>query len=317
MANNLYIPELNPILLFEVDRSNIGAYFTKHFEKYPFAERLYDWQQPEDYVQVWQTTDIIYMQFESTFDPIIVELVDEEGASVITLPALIGLPNKFLENTYSFEVSMSLGSVTTGCYKLKVTAGSGETQKIFLSGCQYISETQLENTILFEYWNSRFHKDVVFETGIQFQKRIPGHFGFLDKQRKDEVYRDERYNPTLLGSKSSKQWTIYHGDEYGLPDDEINFIDEMWSCDNVLVDGKPFGIADGGKLEYITIEDYPKRGLSLKIEEGINRNSRLYELGTDTTKKLATTIIVDAAVFGDTSNQGSSNTVPVFNIQGE
>ena len=45
-----------------------------HFEKYPFEERLYYWQQRENYRQVWQTTDIIRLQFESNFDPIIVSV---------------------------------------------------------------------------------------------------------------------------------------------------------------------------------------------------------------------------------------------------
>lgn len=317
MENEIYFPELNPVLLFDVDRENIAKYFTKHFDTYPFAERLHFWQERADYTQIWQTDDIIYFQFESTFDPIIVQLVDEYGIPKITLPALIGIPNKFWPGKYTFEVAMSLGSVTTGCYKIKVTAGTGDSQKVWLSTCQYVSSVPLKNTLCIEYWNSRFHKDVMFETGIKYQVRVHGHFGFLDKFRKDEMYRDERYNPTILSSKSAKQWPVYFGDQFGLPDDMINLIDEIWSCNNVLIDGKPFGIADSSKLEYVTVEKYAKRGLSLKVEEGINRNSRISIMDVDTTKKLFTSIVAEAAVFGDLANQGSSNTVPVHNIQGQ
>lgn len=316
-SNFLYIPELNPVIFYDVARSNLPKYFTKHFEEFMFTERLYQWQQRENYIQVWQTTDIINLQFESTFDPIIVKLVDKYGIARITLPALIGLPNVYLPNTFSFEVNMSLGDVAKGCYYLMIEAGSGVNKKTLISDRMYISDTQIKNTICLEYWNSRFHKDVVFETGIKFQMRVHGHFGFLDKQRSDEMYKDQKFTSTLLNSKSAKRWKVYFGDSYGIPDDIINMIDEIWSCDNVLIDGKPFCIADGGKFEYVDSEYYPKRGLSLDVEEGINRNSRVFGIDIDSNKKLVTSIIVDARVFGDTSNQGSSNTVPVYNISNE
>lgn len=317
MADNLlYIPELNPVTFFDVARANLSKYFTKHFDTWMFAERLYYWQQREDYHQVWQTEDIIYLQFESTFDPITVELLNQYGVAVITLPALIGLPNKFILNAFSFEVAISLAGLPTGCYRIQITAGSaGPYQKTFISGRQFISAIPLKNTLCLEYFNSRFHKDIVFETGIKFQFRVHGSFGFLEKSRKDEQYRDERYNPSLLNSRSAKQWPVYFGDQAGLPDDIINLVDEIWSCDNVRIDNKAFGIADGSKMEFIVVDRYPKRGLKLTVEEGINRNSRVFGITTDPTKKLITTIIVDAKVFGDTGNQGSSNTVPVYNIE--
>lgn len=318
MADNyLYIPELNPVIFFDTTRATLPKYFTKHFEEFMFTERLYQWQQREDYSQVWQTTDIINLQFESTFDPITVKLVDKHNIARITLPALIGLPNAYIPNTYSFQVSMSLSDLPTGCYRLVIEAGSGVNKKILISDRQFISATPIKNTICLEYWNSRFHKDVVFETGIKFQMRVHGHFGFLEKSRTDEIYKDQKFTSTLLNSKSSKRHKVFFGDSYGLPDDIINMIDEIWSCDNVLIDGKPFGIADGAKLEFVDQELYPKRGISIVVEDGINRNSRVFGVNLDSNKKLITTIIVDARVFGDIGNQGSANTVPVHNISNE
>lgn len=316
MDNIIYIPELNPVLFFEKDRSNISTYNTKHFEKWMFSERLYEWQEKVDYKQMWQTTDIINLQFESNFDPVIVKLMNTDGEAVITLPSLIGLPHRDLNGFFAFEVNMSLGDVDPGCYYLQLELGSGDGKKILVSGWQIIAE-KLPGTVLLEYKNSRFHKDVMFESGIEFQYRVPAAFTYLQKARADEIYRDEKYTSTLLSSHSAKQFTILFGDAYGLPDDELNKLDEIWSCDNVKVDGKLFGIADGAKPEYPALDDsavYPKRGMKLLIEEGINRNSRIFSLSTDTTKKLFTSVIVDAQVFGDTSNQGSANTVPVHNV---
>lgn len=316
MDNLIYIPELNPVLFFDKDRANIPTYHTKHFDKWMFGERIYEWQEKVSFKQVWQTTDIIKLQFESNFDPIIVKLMDVYGSPVITLPSLIGLPHRDLVGFFAFEVSMSLGDLPTGCYYLQLELGTGEEQKILISGCQFISAEALKETVLLEYRNSRFHKDVMFESGIEFQYRVPAAFTYLTKARADEQYRDEKYTNTILSSRSAKQFTILFGDAYGLPDDELNKLDEIWSCDHVKVDGKLFGIADGSRPEYPALDDsaeYPKRGMKLLIEDGINRNSRVFALTTDTTKKLFTSVIVDAQVFGDTSNQGSANTVPVFN----
>jgi hypothetical protein len=55
--------------------------------------------------------------------------------------------------------------------------------------------------------------------------------------------------------------------------------------------------------------------VKLVVEEGINRYSKIVALNVDTTKKIMANIIVDAKVFGDVSNQGSSNAVPVKNIE--
>lgn len=318
MADNaIYIPHINPVKFFAVDRANIDAHFTKHFDDFPFDERLYDWQDPVQFTQLWQTTDIIYLQFESTFDPITVELVDENGTAVITLPAIVGLPNIYYPNTYSYEVEMSLATVATGCYKIKVTAGSGGSQRIFISGWQHVSEEPYErSTLLLKYKNSRFHEDVIFETGIEFQVRIPGYLGFLKPGINREAYKDQKQNPTVLSSRTFRGFQVVFGDEFGLPDDTIDLLNRIWGCDTVQIDGKYF-TADAAEFELLEVDNgrYPKRGVKLQVAEGLNRASSVFIATIDTGKKLNYGIVVDAKVWGDTSNQGSANTVPIETVE--
>lgn len=319
MADNFfYIPFINPVKFVDKAQTNPAAYNTKHFEDYLFKNRLYEWQRQVGFAQVWQTTDIIKLQFEATFDPIIVDLLDENGNSAITLPALIGLQNKFIPNLYSFEIAMSLAGLSSGIYTLQVTAGSsGPQQKIYTSGCLYIYDGILADTILLEYWHNRYHEDVIFETGVKFQIRVHGSFSFMTPGTTSERYKDQAYNPEILSSRSFRQWTVHFGDLYGLPDDMVDLLNRIWTCNNVLIDGKAFGAVDG-KLEFIdggSEFEYPKRGVKIMVEEGINRRSKIFAVDTDTTKRLVTSIIVDAKVFGDISNQGSANTVPVINIE--
>lgn len=314
MADNfLYCPHINPVKFYEPDRAVTDKYFTPHFDDFPIAERLYEWQYPADYKQVWQVDDIIKLQFESTFDPITVELLDVNDGVEISLPALVGLPNTYYANTFAYEVSMSLATVTTGCYRLKITAGaSGPDQKTYFSNWMYISETPLENTLLIEYSHNRFHEDVMFESGIVFQVRLHGHFGLLKPGRSEERYKDQRYNPTLLSSRSFRQFPLILGDEFGLPDEMIDLVNRISGCSNITIDNKGFSVVGGEEINFVDVEDYPKRGVNMMVEEGINRSSRIFSVETDTTKKLQYGIVVDAKVWGDTSNQGSANTVPIF-----
>jgi hypothetical protein len=316
MDNILYDPELNPVIFYDDTLTTLNAYHTKHFELFPFEKRGHPWLQKASFGQVWQTSDIIRLQFEGNVDPVIIELVNERGYSEITLPAIVGLPNKFYPGTFSFEVEMSLSGVPAGCYRLKRTMGSGDNQKVQYSGCQYVSDEDIEGTILIEYWNSRFHKDVIFETGIRYQLRIPGWIDYdkLTKPKRQESFRNQKYTNTILSSKSAKNFPVHFGDEFGLPSDITNIIEEIFSCDNVLIDGKPFCLADDSKFEYTEVEKYRSRGMSAVIEPGINRNSRVFTVSSDPNKKLAYGIVVDKKVFGDTSNQGSSNAVPVLSV---
>lgn len=320
MANkNLYIPLINPVKFFETTRQNLPKFYTKHLDYFPAEERVLDWQTPNSYVSVWQTTDIIELQFESEFDPIIVEVINLTGSVIHSFPALIGLPNAGIPGAYACEVSINLGALgitESGCYKILVYLGaSGPEQRTLISDSQYISVGQIENSLLIEYKNSRFHEDVMFETGINFQKRILGHFGFLEPGRNSINYRNQKYDSVTLDSRTTRQMPVYFGDEYGIPDEEIDLLNRIFSCDSVRIDNKFFGATDGSKFEFTEVDStYPKRGVKLMVEEGINRNSRVFSIDADTTKRLITTVIVDAAVFGDTSNQGSSNTIPVFNV---
>ena len=306
---------MNPVRFYDPDRATTDTYQTPHFDDFPMTERLLPWQVPADYHQPWQTTDIIYLQFESTFDPIIVELIDENGSSVITLPALVGLPNRYYPNTFSYEVEMSLASLDPGCYRIKITAGSaGPTQKVYWSHYLDISEDPLANTVLVKYKNSRFHEDVVFETGIEFQVRLPGHFGLLDPGRSEERYKDQRYTPSLLSSRSFRKFPLILGDEFGLPDEIIDLVNRICGCDSITIDGKSFCVAEGSSFDLLDAEGYPKRGIKLLMEEGINRGSKIFAQDIDPNKKLSYGIVVEAKVWGDTSNSGSSNTVPVTTV---
>ena len=314
MDSFLYIPALNPIQFYNEDLIQPMAYQTKQFDDYNYDNRVQPWQNLTQFNRVWQTTDIISLQFEASFDPIKIELLNQFGQTIILLTAITKLPNKYIANMYAFEVNMSLAGLQTGCYRLRATFGSGDGKLTMYSPKQYISSDPLDNTILINYYNSRYFKDVIFETGIQFTVRVNGFFDDDKSTRavKQEQYRNQSYSNRILSSKSARNVPVYFK---WLSSDLSDLIEQIFECNNITLDGKLYGLAENSKIEYIEADKFRLRGMKLMLEPNLNRNSKIYALNANTNLPLFVTTIVDAKVFGDTSNQGSNNTVPIYNNQ--
>ena len=314
MDNFLYIPTINPVPFYNEDIVQPMAYQTKQFDDYNFDNRLQPWQMAAKYIRIWQTTDIISLQFEASFDPIRIELLNQYNQSVITLSALTKLPNKYIKGMYAFEVQLSLAGLQTGCYRLKASFGSGDGMLVMYSPKQYISSEPIADSILINYYNSKYFKDVIFETGIQFTVRVQGVIDDDKSTRslKQEQYRNQAYSNRILSSKSTRNVPVYFK---WLSADLSDLIEQIFECNNVMLDGKLYGLAENSKIEYLEADKYRLRGMKLMLEPNLNRNSRIYALNANTNYPLFVTTIVDAKVFGDTGNQGNSNRVPVYNVQ--
>lgn len=313
MDNNVYSSLLNPVKLYRVDRSTTSKYQTRHFDDFKFEERRYFWQIYERYKRIWQTTDIVNQQFTSMIDPLIFELLDQYGIPIITLPMLVGMPNKFIPNSHLYEANMSLADLPAGCYYFRLSAGSGDSIEYYESDFYYIADI-IPGSIFIDYWHSRFKDMVVFESGIKFGRRMMGNVGRLKPGKIAEYMKDEKYNATLLSSRSFRQFPIQFGDQFGIPDDEVDFLNGVWGVQNVLIDKKNFCCA-GDDFVFVEVDNKAMRGCSLLVEEGINRRWSVFTTNSDPTKKLSVAVFVEAKVFGDTSNQGSSNTVPLIDVE--
>jgi len=311
--NFLYVPELNPLIFWELNKRMLPNFNTKFMEDFEFSERGYWWQDREVYCQPWQTTDIISLQLASTFSPLILSIKNEYGDVVLQRSASATVPHLNYPGLFVYEFHMSLAGLAGGCYTAELLAGFGIYQKIYFTWHLFISDTALENTFLIKYKSSRqVHKDVVFANGMEFQLRVPGCMGPLNKVRKDEMYRNQSYGSTLINSKSAKQYPFSFGDEWGLPDDMINLIDEIFSCDIVTIDNKLFGLAEGSKIETPDAKRSRKRGLKMILEDGLNRNSRVFQTIQDPNKRLIVTGMTSPRIWGV---QTGTNTIPVTNIE--
>lgn len=314
MANVIYFPLLNPVRFVELDPVQLPQYLTKHFDDYWASEQLQSFETVVNFKQKFQTNDTIYLQFESNFASIQMSVIDCDQNVLLTQAATQVRANKYLAGYYVYEITLSLEAFSEITIWLKLNLGLGS--KLMISEPIELAETW-PNTILHQYSNSKYHGDVIFETGIVFGFRCEAVIRRLDPASERTSYRDQKVNPTTLKVRPYRAFELAIGFKTGVPDWVIDKMNWIWSCDNVLCDGKSFAVLEDSKFEDKEIDPrYPFRSWSLNIQEGINRASKIVGVDVDPNKKLMITAVADGTIFGDLSEQAGSNLVPIL-IAGE
>jgi len=310
MGNQIYIPFLNPVRFVELDPVELPQYLTKHFDDYWASEQLQSYETVVNFKQKYQTSDTIYLQFESNFASIQMSVIDCEQTALLTQAATQVRANLYMPGYYVYEITLSLATFTSvDIIWLKLSLGLGS--KFMISEPIQLAETW-PGTILFQYNNSKYHGDVIFETGIVFGLRSEAVIRRLDPANERTAYRDQKLNPSTLKVRPFRAWELGIGHHEGVPDWIIDKQNWIWSCDNVLCDGKSFAVLEDSKFEDKEINpQYPFRHWTLSIQEGINRASKIVGVDVNPNKKLLIVYQIDGTVFGDLSLQAGSNLVPI------
>jgi hypothetical protein len=311
MANQIYIPYANPVNFYEVAPADIPQYLSRNMDDYLFSNQIRNDQTRVDYNQKWTIHDAIPLQFETNFDPIQIDVIDCSGHIYFSVTAVRRSQNKYLTGYYAYEANISLAALDYGVYYLQMTLG-GTTAMI----SEPFEVGDGEGTLLFEYNNSVFHGDILFETGIMLRFRVEAVLQNFDPSNERTSYRDQRLNPTVLKSVPFRSWELRVGKDFGVPDwvaDKLNWI---FSCDNVLIDGKPYAVLDDSKIERVDIHPiFPMKSYGLKIQEGINRASKIVGVSVDTNKRIFIAAFVDTTVYGDLSGESGDNLIQIIDVE--
>lgn len=309
---NIYFPYLNPIRFVELNKTNLDQYFTKQFDDFLFEEQQYNWQQHKKYCQKFATVDTIKLQFQSETDPVIITVINEDNDTVLTFTPSWVLRDRYNPTLFIYELSINLSSLNVGCYKIKVEIGDPVTKTLISECIEIISD--IENTLLFEYNNTSFYGNVLFETGIVFSLRTEGTIGKMSPKAKDAIYEDQTLNQTILSSRPFRLFKVGIGGSEGCPDwmaDKINWI---LGCNNVAIDGKYFTKSEGAVLEPKEEENYPMAGYSIDLRESIRRDSSVFSTTANTNKKLLLIGNIDSKGFGNIGNS-ASNVIQVVDLE--
>lgn len=313
MSNQLEISVLNPQKWVPVTPDAHPEYNTKFSDDYIFEDTIYDWQEKTHRYQPVRIGDPLISQFSANFAPILMQLIDCNGNVVISQNATAVRSNKYVPGYFLYENIFDTAGLPDGVYKSLITPGGSvpDEQK---SEWLYIAANQ-PNTVLVNYFNNRYHGDVVFETGIVFSLRVPGFFESKAPGSIDVLYADQVLDQTQLSSRTFRNKTFYLGDGGGVPPWMVEKMNDAFSCSNVTFDGKLLAKADGAKWTEFAQEDSAVKGYAIDVRDGINRTSRIINPSLDPNKKIALVYNIDRSVFGNVAPTGGTIVTPITSVE--
>ncbi len=248
-----------------------------------------------------------YFQFISNFDPLKLQVVSCEGRVLLAVTCVQKLQDIRNPGYYAYECAISYATLPDGCYTVQIiTANTIE----YVSELIQVAET-FENTLLFSYFHSRFHEDVIFETFIKFLFRVEGSFGRLIPKNVSQYYEDQKMNNTLLSSKPYTAFSLSLGGSRGVPDWVIEKLNYIWSCNNVLIDGVSYSQQSAAELEVKHEENYPLSAINMEVRYGINRGSKFFSPEINQNARRGVVYNIDTSrMFGQFPN-GSNNIISI------
>lgn len=313
MSNTLYIPESNPLHFVPVTPNISPAYNTKFYDDYLFADTIRDFEEQEPFYQPWQKNDTIFLQFQANFSPIQLDVQDCNLNTLLSLTCTQVRANKYLPGWFVYQAALSLSSLPDQKVRVLLTPGEDPTAA---QKSEWIElSTIIVNTVFCEYFNSRFHGDVVYETGIKFGLRIPGFLNKTAPGSEDQLYKDQVLNQTLLSGKPFKNWKLFVGDGSGVPEWMIEKVNVAFCCNNVKIDGRLFAKLDGTKWTEFTEDKKRLTGYSIELLPGLNRSSKIVNTSVDPNIKMIIQYNLDAGIWGDTSANAGENTTAMLSYE--
>jgi hypothetical protein len=300
----LTLPYINALQLLEIAPAQIRQYQSYHMDDWMLQNRLNQWQSGS-YASPWLRSDSIYLQVQTNTGQPTITVIDCNGAIVIGPQLMIQRQqNPYDPGTYIYESATSLNACQEGVqYWFKITTGS-----ITLISEPVLIYEDYANSLLIQYKHRKFYADVIFETGIEMNMRIPGFLRSKPPAAKDTLYEDQILDETMIKSVPYRLWEIYMGAGVRVPDYMIDKLNRIFGCSSVRIDGRYYTKNEGFKWEQVDEEQngtfFAYKG---ELREMINRNSKIIIPSTNTNEYVVIAGLVDLKGFADTSESASSN----------
>lgn len=248
-----YIPYLNPI------RFTGGA--GDKFDTLLMVDLINKYQEERCYFQKWNTGDSTKMQilsdWEFTFKVYNLDNVEiEEIVPSVFVETIAEKTFKAYEVALSFDVPGSYYAV------------------IEYDGNKQISEpwhvgNYEESTMLFKYKNSENNFSVFFDQGFEFFFRVEGLVANFEPKSDDVIYNDQTKNSRLLNAVPWRSFTMFVGNEGGIPDWVADKVNRIMACDVVHIDSETFdgyiSKVDGAEWEVVRPSEQPFSGVRTEI----------------------------------------------------
>lgn len=231
-----------------------------------FAARQLRWYQSKKcYFQPFNSGDRLVMQIISDAQPEDLDIVDCYTNSVeasIPFAEVVGVNFVDFPTYKVYELDYSLTGVPLGKYYASLEDYTSEPFEV---------ATSHENTVLIKYKHSDNDFDVVFSTQIEFQIRVEALVDYVTPKTNRDVYYDQPYNSTQLNSVTFRNFKLYLGYSFGVPQWMVDKIANVIGCDQVSYDDVPYQVTNEAEWEVEKNEDNNFMGASIEIQP-VNNN---------------------------------------------
>lgn len=308
--NDLFISDCNSIRWYELTPNQSAEYLTRRFDDYPFIQQIKRWQTPKKYVQKWSTNDPVPIQFESDFSPIQINIVDKKNQTVRVF-ALNQMAQSIYDATrYVYETVLDFTGLPDGCYGGNMYVAGQLVPYAFTE--PFHLKPVWDDTLCFDYSSTEvYHQGVLFRTGIVFRFRVEGTLDYPIFGANANGFIDQQQNPVITNSVPTVKYPCVIGGSFGVPPWVVSILSNIFSCDNVLIDGKPYGKEPDEEFTYNDVDNYPLKGVSFDLMDGNNRPGKIMTPAINTNKKFGVIFNITGPIFGELTRTGPLDTISI------
>lgn len=317
MASNIFkFSGLNP---FRWTQKN--AVTDPRYNAPSFDQKIDNNRYAGPYFQKWQTNDITYLQFLSDFI-LTLKIYNYKSwdnvhgdtlFSTIAIPAVTSFPIVGVSFT-AYEATIDFSTFPEGWYFAEITYTDENSVVQTWQSSPLDVSVKHAKTLLYEYWNTRNDKGVIFDTGIKFNMRIEGSIREFTPDSLSSEMEDQNYNTTTLNDIPYRTFKNYIGRAEGLPDWIIDKINTIYSVNYKSVNGMDFNKVDGAKFEIVRPSQTENEDayMSIKIIQQDNFFLQQFQTGDGNQNEGDYIVIKQAKIFDEVG--ASFSVAGVFNI---
>lgn len=299
---------MNPFNFVSKDRVLPPQYNFKQFDPWKSNEQILPYDTYKCYKQPWQNDDIAFLQVESDFTPVRVQVRNTKGLIVLSQEmSIVGTIGSriFSQSQIAFDF------FDHGVYTCEILAG--DPVLITLVSEPFEVKDNHPNTILIKFTNE-FNNAIMWEWRGYITYRVNAVIPYDSPISVRTVYVDQPLSAATVKGDASRLFKFYMGCDGGLPPYVIDKIDEIMDQTTVEYDGKGFAPNVGATWNTKKIDRYPWAQWNIEMRETNNRRYKRFEVDGLQEKKVVIEYIVEAKLFGPEFGSANDNTFLINEI---
>jgi hypothetical protein len=296
MANQIYIPYLNPCHYVEMDPVLIPQYVSKHMDDYLFASTIRPHQQTVPYLHKWSVNDAIREQIKTNYGPVVLKMKRCDGSEVYSQNFTTRQEDADRPGTFLRQTDLDLATFAPGFYYREIHIGSNPAKVLVCDPFEIA--TSVPSTLYLEYSHFEKYQGTYFQSPFNPTLRVPAVIDYNDTASKDTIYEDEPLSETMLKSTPYRLYDFKLGGSRGVPPWLADKVKRIFGCSDLRADGRYYTKSEGAKWERTERDNYPMHGWQIQLRDAQNKEEMIYENDAQVIGIAAAGLIVSTKHFG-------------------